>query len=92
MNVNEGHTASNRIRGAQSYATLLILFAGIVTVLSTDTVAPDAMAIRDALATVESLDTNLGLFSFDPNGETLYEPVVLMVKDGVLEILSSVGV
>ena len=50
------------------------------------------MAIRDALATVESLDTNLGLFSFDSNGETLYEPVVLMVKDGVLEILSSVGV
>ena len=69
---------------AQSYATLLILFAGIVTALSTDTVAPDAMAIRDALATVENLDTNLGLFSFDPDGEAIYETVVLMVKDGVL--------
>ena len=50
------------------------------------------MAIRDALATVGNLDTNLGLFSFDPNGETLYELVVLMVKDGVLEIFGSGGV
>ena len=77
---------------AQSYATLLILFAGIVTALSTDTVAPDAMAIRDALATVENMDTNLGSLSFDPNGEALYEPVVLMVKDGVLEIFGSGGI
>ena len=69
-----------------------ILFAGIVTALSTDAVAPDTTAIRDALATVESLDTNLGLFSFDPNGEALYEPVVLIVKDGVLEIFGSGGV
>lgn len=47
------------------------------------------LAIRDALATVENLDSNLGLLSFNPNGEALYEPVVLMVKDGVLEIFGS---
>ena len=69
-----------------------ILFAGIVTALSTDTVAPDAITIHDALATVENLDTNLGLFSFDPDGEAIYETVVPMVKDGVLEIFGSGGV
>ena len=30
-------------------------------------------------------DTNLGLFSFDPNGEAISEPVMLIVKDGKLE-------
>ena len=29
-------------------------------------------------------DTILGSFSFDENGDAVYEPVVLMVKDGVL--------
>lgn len=71
---------------AQSYATLHILFAGMVTALGTNTEAPDSTAIRDALATVENMQTNLGIFSFDPNGEAVYEPVVLTVRDGNIEL------
>ena len=48
--------------------------------------APDSTAIRDALAMVKDFDTNLGSFSFDANGEAIYEPVVLVVKDGSLEL------
>ena len=70
---------------AQSYTTLLILYAGIVTALSTGTEAPDAAAIRDALATVENMETILGSFSFDPNGEAVYEPAVLIVQDSTLQ-------
>ena len=71
---------------AQSYTTLHILFAGMVTALGTNTEAPDSTAIRDALATVENMNTNLGSFSFDPNGEAVYEPVVLTVRNGNIEL------
>ena len=85
----EGHWNSYGIEAdpwaAQSYTTLLILYAGIVTALSTDTEAPDAAAIRDALATVENMDTPLGAFSFDENGEAVYEPAVLIVQDSTLQ-------
>lgn len=73
---------------AQSYATLYILYSAIIEAAfsmepSTITI-PDSTAIRDALAKVQDFDTNLGSFSFDPNGEALYEPVVLVIKDGSL--------
>lgn len=71
---------------AQSYATLFILFNAMVNALSTDTVAPSSAAIRDALATTRDIDTNLGQFSFDPNGEAIHEPVVLIVRDGALQL------
>ena len=71
---------------AQSYATLKILNAAIAKARAAGsrTEAPDAMAIRDALAMTMDFDAILGNFSFDENGEAVYEPVVLMVKDGVL--------
>ena len=75
---------------AQSYATLFILFNAMVNALSTDTVAPSSAAIRDALATTRDIDTNLGRFSFDPNGEAIHEPVVLIVRDGVFEMFGNV--
>lgn len=64
---------------AQSYATLYILANAIATAQSTD-----AAAIRDALAQTMNFPTILGDFSFDPNGEAMYDPIVLMVKDGTL--------
>ena len=72
---------------AQSYATLHILHAAIEKAIlqSKEFTAPDAMAIRDALAMTSDFDTVLGRFSFDPNGEAVYEPVVLIARDGVLE-------
>ncbi|MDE0013699.1 MAG: ABC transporter substrate-binding protein [Candidatus Poribacteria bacterium] len=65
---------------AQSYATLYILANAIAKAQSTD-----SAAIRDALAQTMDFPTILGNFSFDPNGEAMYAPVVLMVKDGELQ-------
>ena len=66
---------------AQSYATLYILANAIAKAQS-----PDSMGIRDALAQTMNFSTILGDFSFDPNGEAVYDPIVLMVKDGKLQV------
>ena len=34
----------------------------------------------------KDFDTNLGSFSFDPNGEAVYEPVGLVFKNGKLRL------
>ena len=62
---------------AQSYATLHILAAAIAGAQSTD-----SAAIRDALANTMDLDTILGQFSFDAIGDAVYDPQILIVKDG----------
>ncbi len=64
---------------AQAYATLHILANAIANAQSAD-----PAAIRDALAQTMDFPTILGNFSFDPNGEAVYDPIVLMVKDGEL--------
>ena len=66
---------------AQSYATFYILANAIANAQSTD-----PAKIRDALAQTMDFPTILGNFSFDPNGEAVYDPVVLMVKDGELQL------
>ena len=73
-------------KAAQSYATLFILYFAILEARgqSSDIVAPDAMAIRDALAMTKDFDTNMGPFSFDSNGDAIHKEVVLVVKDGRL--------
>jgi len=65
---------------AQAYATLHILANAMAKARSTD----PAM-IRDVLAQTMDFPTVLGNFSFDPNGEAVYDPIVLMVKDGKLQ-------
>ncbi len=65
---------------AQSYASLKILAAAISNAGSTD-----STAIRDALAQTMGFETLLGVsgqFSFDSNGEALYDAIVAEVKDG----------
>ena len=74
---------------AQAYASLNILANAIAQAGSTD-----SAAIRDALAQTSQLDTVLGPFSFDPNGEAIYQQitvleVVLEVKGGTLQPLDS---
>ena len=69
---------------AQSYATLYILANAMANAQSTD-----AAAIRDALAQTMDFPTILGNFSFDPNGEAVYDPVVLVVKDGDFQLLEA---
>ena len=64
---------------ARSYATLHILAEAIVNAQSTD-----SAAIQDALASIRDFDTILGKFSFDANGDAVYDEKVLIVKDGKL--------
>ena len=66
---------------AQSYATLYILANAMANAQSTD-----SAAIRDALAQTMDFSTILGNFSFDPDGEAIYEPIVLIAKDGELQV------
>ena len=66
---------------AQSYATLRILAAAIAEAQSTD-----SAAIRDALANTMNMDTILGQFSFDAHGDAVYDPQILIVKDGVFAV------
>ena len=71
---------------AQAYATLHILANAIMNAQS-----PDAMGIRDALAQTMDLPTILGNFSFDPDGEAIYDPIVFTVKDGELQLFEAVA-
>lgn len=66
---------------AQSYAALYILAEAIAGAWSTD-----AGAIRDAMAGTRDLETVLGAFSFDASGDAVYDPVVLIVRDGELAV------
>ena len=69
---------------AQSYATLYILADAIAKAQSAD-----SAAIRDALAQTMDFPTILGDFSFDPNGEAMYDAVVLTVEDGGLQLFEA---
>ena len=66
---------------AQSYAAVHILAHAIANAGSTD-----STAIRDALARTKDLDTVLGKFSFDAVGDAVYDPIVLIVRNGQFEI------
>ena len=66
---------------AVAYATVHIFAKAIA-----DAQSSDSRAIRDALAQIENLDTVLGAFSFDANGDAVYDPAVLIVKDGKFEV------
>ncbi len=66
---------------AQSYAAVYILAAAIANAQSTD-----ATAIRDALANTKNFDTVLGAFSFNGVGDAVYDPVVLIVKNGEFQV------
>ena len=69
------------IWAAQSYATVYVLAKAIADAQSTD-----PTAIQDALANITDLDTVLGKFSFDAVGDAVYDPVVLIVQNGELQI------
>ena len=64
---------------ARSYATLHILAEAIANAQSTD-----APSIRNALANIKDLDTIVGKFSFNADGDAVYDAKVLIVKDGEL--------
>ena len=45
----------------------------------------EAHSIRDALANITNLDTILGKFSFNADGDAVYIPNILIVKNGTLQ-------
>ncbi len=63
-----------------SYATVYILAEAIKNAQSTD-----STAIRDALANIKDFDTVFGKFSFNADGDAVYDPRVLIVQDGILQ-------
>ena len=63
-----------------SYASVYILAEAIKNAESTD-----AISIRDALANISDFDTVFGKFSFNADGDAVYEQKALIVKDGVLQ-------
>ena len=69
------------IWAAQSYTAVYVLAKGIADAQSTD-----SEAIAAALAEIRELDTILGPFSFNAVGDAVYDPIVLIVKDGKFEV------
>ena len=70
---------------AQSYATLHVLANAIKTARSSDPIA-----IRAALAQTKDFSTilgRLGVFSFNPEGDALYDQILVVVRNGELEFL-----
>ena len=65
---------------ASSYTTAHILAEAIQNAEATDSIS-----IRDALANISDLDTVFGKFSFNADGDAVYELRVLIVKDGTLQ-------
>ncbi len=65
---------------ASAYATLYILVEAMKNAESTD-----AISIRDALTNIRDFDTVLGKFSFNADGDAVYEPKALIVQDGALQ-------
>ncbi len=65
---------------ALSYASLHILADAIAEAGSTD-----ASAIKDAMANTQDVDTILGRFSFNADGDAVYDPSVLIVRNGAFE-------
>ena len=69
------------IWAAQAYASVYILAKAIADAQSDD---PDA--IREALANITDFDTILGKFSFNAVGDAVYDPIVLIVKNGEFQV------
>ena len=69
------------IWAAQSYATVYILAKAIA-----DAQSADPNAIRDTLANITDFDTILGKFSFNGVGDAVYDPIVLIVKNGEFQV------
>ena len=66
---------------ARSYAALHILAKAI-----SDAQSSDSAAIRGALANITDFDTVFGKFSFNDVGDAVYDPKILIVENGQLEI------
>ena len=66
---------------AQSYTAVYLLAEALSKAQSTD-----PAIIAAALADIKDFPTILGRFSFAPNGDPIYDPVVLIVREGRLHV------
>ena len=66
---------------AHSYAAVYVLAKAIANAQSTH-----PTSIRDALANITDFDTVLGQFSFNADGDAVYDPTILVVKNGQFEV------
>ncbi len=70
-----------------SFSTLAYASAHILAVAIGTAHSTEPMAVRDALANISELDTVLGKFSFDADGDAIYAPKVMIVHNGMLQPL-----
>ena len=79
-NYSETFGMTPNVFATASYASVYILAEAIRNAESTD-----AVSIRDALANIRDFDTVFGKFSFNADGDAVYEQKALIVKDGTLQ-------
>ena len=79
-NYSETFGMTPNVFATASYASVYILAEAIKNAESTD-----AISIRGALANISDFDTVFGKFSFNDDGDAVYEQKALIVKDGILQ-------
>ena len=80
QNYNMTYGMTPDVFAVASYTSVYILAEAIKNAQATD-----AISIRDALANISDLDTVFGKFSFNADGDAIYEEKALIVKDGMLQ-------
>ena len=80
QNYNMTYDTTPDVFAVASYTAVYILAEAIKNAQATD-----AISIRDALANISDFDTVFGKFSFNADGDAVYEQKALIVKDGTLE-------
>ena len=80
QNYNMTYGMTPDVFAVASYTAVYILAEAIKNAEATD-----AISIRDALANISDLDTVFGKFSFNADGDAIYEEKALIVKDGMLQ-------
>ena len=80
QNYTETYGITPNVFSTSAYAAVYILAEAIKNAQATDSIA-----IRAALTQIRDLDTILGKFSFNADGDALYEQRALIVKDGMLQ-------
>ena len=80
QNYNMTYGTTPDVFAVASYTSVYILAEAIKNAEATD-----AISIRDALANISDFDTVFGKFSFNADGDAIYEEKALIVKDGMLQ-------
>ena len=79
-NYTAKYDAAPSVFSALSYTSVKILVNAI-----SEAGSPDSGAIREALASTTDFETVLGSFSFDAVGDAVYDPIVLIARDGAFQ-------